>query len=307
MLCENPYMSGVLPCSCGQCDPCRSRRKRLWASRIMLESLKHRDNAFVTLTYADKYLPTFGVVKTETLNPKHLQKWLKRLRLAVLPRKLRYYACGEYGDDTWRPHYHAVVFNLSPLEVDTVRTSWGMGHVVVGELTSQSAAYVAGYVTKKMTSCSRLNVREKKAAIENWRHGRGKHPEFQRMSLRPGVGALAVPDIAAALTNKEGRQYIRETGDVPLALSQARQALPLGRYLRGKLRELLLGQTNTPEAIVQALRQEMSLLFQENVSVAPFEKGIRKILAKNFLLDKFSQERLNFNARNKIYQGAKTI
>lgn len=289
MLCENPYMYGLLPCACGQCDPCRNRRKKLWASRIMLESFKHAASSFVTLTYSDANLPA-----DRSLHPEHLQSWLKRLRFSVEPRRLRFYACGEYGDLTWRPHYHAVVFGLSPLEVNTVRTTWDKGHVVVGDLTIQSAAYVAGYVTKKMTN--RKDVRLD-----------GKQPEFQRMSLRPGIGALAVPDIVRVLGSPAGRDDLRAKGDVPSSLLQGMRHLSLGRYLRSKLREQLGYDKKTPQKIIQALYQEMQLLLQDNVSVPSYEKGIKKTLFKNFLLDNFAQQRLNYSTKSKIYQGAKTI
>lgn len=285
MLCENPYMNGIMPCSCGQCDPCRNRRKKLWAGRIMLESFKHAYSSFITLTYADKYLPKDG-----SLNPKDLQRWLKRLRFAVEPRRLRFYAAGEYGDTTWRPHYHAVVFGLSPLEVNTVRTTWDMGHVVVGDLTIQSAAYVAGYVTKKMSN--RKDVRLD-----------GKHPEFQRMSLRPGVGALAVGDIAKVLY-----PHMDSQADVPLSLNSGGSKINLGRYLRSKLREALGNEKETPKTVLEQYKWQLHRVFKIHgfdKKTTSGKENLRRF--KNFILDTFSQDRLNYNTKNKIFQGAKTI
>lgn len=307
MLCENPYMNGLIPCRCGQCDPCRNQRKKQWASRIMLESFVHGDSCFVTLTYDDeKTLKQRKPFLAVSLNPKHPQDWLKRLRLAVHPgicypsvqncaaRHIRYYLAGEYGDKTWRPHYHAVLFGVSVAEVETIRSSWGLGNVVVGDLTPASAAYVAGYVTKKMTKKEdpRLN---------------GKYPEFQRMSLKPGIGGLSISAIAKVYNSKAGKQEYLSKGDVPLHLTQAARHLPLGRYLRAKLRKSLGLDEKTPQKILASLREEMQKLLKENVTIASFETGIKKQLFKNYLLDKFKQERLNYNAKNKIYQGAKTI
>lgn len=161
----------------------------------MLESQKHGDNSFITLTYDPKNLPS-----DLSLNPKDLQDWLKRLRREIEPVKVRYYLVGEYGDQTHRPHYHVALFgyptcihgNSDSLCLPhpkhmcapcaTITKTWGLGAAHLGSLTLESAGYVAGYVTKKMTNKNdpRLN---------------GRHPEFARMSLRPGIGATAVQDL----------------------------------------------------------------------------------------------------------------
>lgn len=242
MLCKKPFVKGITPFPCGQCMPCRLNRRRLWTHRLLLEQRCHEFSSFVTLTYDDKHIPLDG-----SLDPSHTEKWLKRLRKALGPtRPLRYYLVGEYGDETFRPHYHPALFGVSSLESDLVAETWGMGGVFVGDLTQQSAAYVAGYCTKKMTSHAdpRLN---------------GRHPEFARMSRRPGIGALAVPVLADTLNDKHGAALIAETGDVPESLNHGRSSFPLGRYLRRKLREELgfetVGGQKKPE---QKRNQEMS-------------------------------------------------
>lgn len=223
MLCKNPYMlvgkysnnlSASIPCPCGQCMPCRINRRRVWTLRILLESFLHSCNCFLTLTYAPEHIPAGG-----TLVPRDVQLFLKRLRKVVAPATLRYFFVGEYGDDTERPHYHAALFGISPLSTHIVQEAWGLGHVMLGDLTPQSARYVAGYVTKKMTSKldSRLN---------------GRHPEFSRMSLRPGIGAGAVDRIVEALGSN-----LNDRGDVPATLHVHGKMMPMGRYILGKLRE----------------------------------------------------------------------
>jgi len=174
-------MVGSVPAGCGQCMPCRINRRRLWTHRMMLESYKHAENSFLTLTYDDEHLPARG-----SLDPSHTQKWLKRFRKAIAPRKVRFYLVGEYGDQSQRPHYHAALFGVGPDGIvvnneycsvpDIVSRTWGKGHVMLGSLTSASAQYICGYVTKKMTSKfdPRLN---------------GRYPEFARMSRRPGIGS----------------------------------------------------------------------------------------------------------------------
>lgn len=174
----------VLPC--GQCMACRLNKSRDWATRCVLEAKMHKQNCFITLTYDDNHLPPdYGLHKED------LQNFWKRLRKNT-GAKLRYYAAGEYGDLYSRPHYHACIFGWRPddLQLYTIRNgvnlytsvtllqAWqGRGFVTVGDVTFESAAYVARYVTKKITG--------DKAA----EHYCGREPEYNVMSRRPGIGA----------------------------------------------------------------------------------------------------------------------
>lgn len=236
MLCRDPYVSSkgqAFPC--GRCLPCRLKRKRLWTHRIMLESLCHGDSSFVTLTYSDEHLPMIcdGIA---TLVPVHLTNFLKRLRFAIKPHKVRFYAVGEYGDESFRPHYHLALFGFPTCaygrsrydrfhvdcckQCDLLRDLWGLGFVDLGELNTKSAQYVAGYVTKKMTRTDDTRLK-------------GRWPEFARMSLRPGLGALFVPEIASEVLKLN---LVEREGDVPSALRHGKRLMPLGRYLRRLLR-----------------------------------------------------------------------
>lgn len=148
---------------CGQCRGCRLEKSRQWAIRCMHEAQMHRENCFVTLTYADEELPKNG-----SLDKSHLQKFFKRLRKNT-GKEIRYYACGEYGDETQRAHYHACIFGHSfadQLEYrqigdvtlymsDELNRLWGHGGTTVGELNFQTAAYTARYVMKKQTGLAK--------------------------------------------------------------------------------------------------------------------------------------------------------
>lgn len=126
--------------------------------RCIHEAALHKQNSFVTLTYDDDHLP-----KDKGLDKSHLQRFFKRLRKAFPTKPIRYYACGEYGDNTKRPHYHACVFGLDFDDKIHFRTLgqnalylsekltniWGHGNTSVGELTYETAAYTARYVMKK--------------------------------------------------------------------------------------------------------------------------------------------------------------
>lgn len=264
MLCKRPYVQGTLAYSCGQCMPCRIRKRREWTHRIMLEAAQYEDNAFVTLTYDNDHLPNGG-----SLVPRDVQLWLKRLRVNW-PARLRYYLVGEYGDDSWRPHYHVALFNYAPCvrgrtkrdvrnRVDwrgccsscgLVGNAWGKGDIDVGILETASAGYLAGYVTKKMTRTDdpRLN---------------GRWPEFARMSLRPGIGFDAMHEVASQLMRYD---LDVKLVDVPNVLDHGKKHLPLGRYLRGNLRVMVGKDKNAPEEALQKYSAEMLELLQAGVA-----------------------------------------
>lgn len=285
MLCKDPFMKGAIPLGCGQCMPCRLNRRRLWSHRIMLESYKHEHSAFVTLTYGPEHLPVDG-----SLVPSHAQKFLKRLRRSLHPHRVRFYLVGEYGDISNRPHYHAAIFGLSYLQSEVVQSSWDYGFVHCGDLTLDSAQYIAGYVTKKMTNRNDPYVTEKL---------QGRHPEFARMSLRPGIGAPAVPDICDSLTSEHGHHILEANEDVPSVLQHGKKKLPLGRYLKSKLREQYgFASKDTPPQVLQKFREEMHQLFEDSLK----SKAIKASQSfKNYLIDINKQKVLNMETKTKIH------
>lgn len=94
---------------CGKCIGCRLERSRKWAMRCVYEAQLHDENSFLTLTYAPENLPSNG-----SLCKRHLQLFMKRLRKAYPGGKIRYFACGEYGEKFSRPHYHVILFGFCP-------------------------------------------------------------------------------------------------------------------------------------------------------------------------------------------------
>lgn len=145
---------------CGRCTGCRLERSRQWATRCVHESQMHAANSYITLTFSDQHLPD-----GYTVSVRDYQLFMKRLRKHV-GSGVRFFACGEYGDINRRPHYHALLFghefkdqklwsqnaNGDPIYVSPTLTKlWGQGHCTLGDVTFQSAAYVARYVMKKRT------------------------------------------------------------------------------------------------------------------------------------------------------------
>ena len=212
--------------ACGQCLGCRLDHSRMWAMRINHESSLHETNGgncFVTLTYRDpvdcddvQLEGKFHVPDDWSLNKKHFQDFMKRLRKAFYPQKIRFFACGEYGNIckhrinldavrcplccVGRPHFHACLFNCSFPDLVSYGASdagelrytsgflesiWKYGFVDVGALNFDSAAYVARYCLKKRTG---------KMADDHYMlydlDGVVTFvtPEFSLMSRRPGIG-----------------------------------------------------------------------------------------------------------------------
>lgn len=127
---------------CGGCIGCRKSRAREWALRCTLELAEHSTACWSTLTYEDRYKPP-------SLRRDHLQGWLKRLRRRLGAARVKFFASGEYGERTFRPHYHAILFGV-PVESSVPQASWPFGYVRVDPLTPAAISYVAGYCSKKL-------------------------------------------------------------------------------------------------------------------------------------------------------------
>lgn len=171
---------------CGRCIGCRLERSRQWACRCVHESQMHEENTYLTLTYDNEHLPKNG-----SLDKRHFQLFMKKFRKKIQPKKIRYFMCGEYGErcftcklnkltcfrnklpcaKNWtaelaRPHYHAIIFGHEfqdkeltdenngnkYYESESLNKLWGNGNCIIGDVTFESAAYVARYITKKVNN-----------------------------------------------------------------------------------------------------------------------------------------------------------
>lgn len=256
MLCKHPIsfnrVSRDAAFPCGQCLPCRINKRRIWAHRIILESLFHDSSVFLTLTYSDDHIPqgdffhprTGQVYAPFSVNPEEHRLFMNKLRFHFkdqFDRELRFYMVGEYGEKTQRPHYHYVLFGYPRCvdgaryvgrrfiscrcpRCDFLRNIWGKGEIFLGELNVDSANYVAGYVTKKLTNDN---------SEFNRKILQGRFPEFARQSRRPGIGAMAMDNMARSLLQFDKSLY----ENLPRVLAHGSKFLPLGRYLTDKLHE----------------------------------------------------------------------
>jgi len=170
---------------CGRCAFCAIQKRSDWALRLHYEARKHIGSKFITLTYANPHLKwkngTSQLVKSD------LQKFFKRVRKAG--QAMRYYAVGEYGSKTFRPHYHVIMFG--DINEEIVRKSWPFGQVHIGFVTMASVMYCLGYV---------CNARGKGM---NWNRER----PFTLMSRRPGLGANYLTKSMVAWHKSDRKNY----------------------------------------------------------------------------------------------------
>lgn len=190
---------GLVEVACGQCIGCRMDRSQQWAIRCLHEAQFHDQNCFLTLTYDNEHLP-----EDQSLNVRDWQLFAKRLRKRHGP--FRFFHCGEYGPTTLRPHLHAAIFGLDftqsrtfykkNAQGDRLYTSrelediWQLGWVIIGDLTYDSAAYVARYILKKQTGPP-ADQHYKRTTInaDGTVSLHNVKPEYTTMSRRPGIGS----------------------------------------------------------------------------------------------------------------------
>jgi len=161
----------VVPC--GACAFCAATKRSDWALRLHYEQKMHVGSKFVTLTYADNELiwkdGQAQLSKPNVEGNSHLQLFFKKVRKAG--HKLRYFAVGEYGAKTFRPHYHIILFGDVPDAA--IRKAWSKGLVHIGSVTTQSIMYCLGYIVNG----------------KGWKMKHKRVPPFTIMSRRPGLGA----------------------------------------------------------------------------------------------------------------------
>lgn len=156
---ERGHREDEIQLACGRCMGCRLERSRQWAIRCLHECAHHEQNQFITLTYADENLPADGSVSL-----RDWQLFIKKYRRRLAPKKIKFFMGAEYGEKLGRPHYHAIIFGHDFEDKEKIREDphplytsktlekiWGKGLVSTGEVTFESAAYVAAYCTKKVT------------------------------------------------------------------------------------------------------------------------------------------------------------
>lgn len=232
MQCEKPitlfknldrqkYPDG-LSVPCGKCLLCRMAKRREWSTRMLHELTYWEDSIFLTLTYDNEHLPLnplgMPLNYNGSLKKSDLQKFIKRIRKRIEPNKIKYFACGEYGDKEERPHYHLIIFGLSILDDELIMSCWpfcdwtnkAIAENSMGLAEADSIRYVAQYIDKKYSG-----------ELENEHYwNKGRDPVFRIGSC--GLGKSYMLDNAEQMISNS---YVSVNG--------VKQSLP--RYYMKKL------------------------------------------------------------------------
>lgn len=196
---------GRIQVPCGRCPACRRRKQNEWAFRIMEEAKRSKKTAFVTLTYDDSNL-VYSDLGIPTLCPDHFTNFLKRLRHDLETESLRYFLCGEYGDQFDRPHGHCIFFYNGDLDdiklADLVQKHWKFGFTLYEPgISAGRAKYCAKYTMKSLTYDYKDVV-----------------PPFARMSRRPGIGRQFLDHVDYNEFRKRNQWFVHDYQGTPYAL-----------------------------------------------------------------------------------------
>lgn len=229
-----------IPVSCGKCVECKQKRVNDWVFRLSVEAERSRSAFFVTLTYSNENL-TKTKRNLSTLVKKDFQDYMKRLRKLNKGTHLKYYAVGEYGSKTKRPHYHLILFNAKP---STIEKAWKLnnkliGHVHIGNVNKNSIAYTAKYIDKECFIGYSVNDNREK--------------QFSTMSKRMGDNFLT----------SQMEKYIKT--NLPLAVKKYGRNYSIPRYyIKKALTEEEQEQRRTQiEDVIQQKEDELYKKYQK--------------------------------------------
>lgn len=241
LLRSGPSQDNIVPC--GSCAQCLQKRSREWTFRLEQEAKFAYGSKFLTLTYAEDKIPVSenGLM---TLYKKDYQDFMKRLRWNLDGLKIRYYACGEYGTKTYRPHYHAVVFGLpKDFSIRELDQAWQNGITTVSPGNIKRHAYVSKYITKGKWNTQRFGEYDDRL------------PEFSLMSKGLGKSFLT----------ERMKRHIRENETTQVMINGYPHPLP--RYFREKVYE-----DKQQLAIVQEKLQDQYLVLEEKMFKGDWHK-----------------------------------
>lgn len=216
----------IVPCQ--QCMACRINKGRIWTSRILQEQhFTTKRSYFATLTIDPEnmeYVLDDDSVPHETLRKKPFLQWVSNINREI---PFRYYAVGEYGTDSGRPHYHMAVFPENDGTIEQILSHWKKGFTSYSELTAQTARYLAHYTTKKLTSDSDGRLKG------------NQEPEFRASSKRPPLGAACVDSLYLGYSRPKMRRWLEKHGDISRTITFDRRSYPLGPWALKTLRKKL--------------------------------------------------------------------
>lgn len=252
-----PKQEAYVPC--GRCAFCLATKRSDWVMRLYHEHKAAEDSCFLTLTYANPHL-TWKHGRPQLVKA-DLQDYIRAIRRRGY--KIRYYAVGEYGSQTYRPHYHVLLFGSVPEEV--LRKTWTMGTIHVGKITLASCGYCTKYVIN-----SKANFMKHK-----------RDPPFAIMSLKPAIGHQYLTKAMIAWHKEDRRNYIVHEG--------TKRHLP--RYYKdkifSKIDKVRISNRAQRDGL-ESLRAELLELSKYHDNAMEYRDEMRRELAKR-IKDKTKQ------------------
>lgn len=230
-MCYTPFhikkeSGGVVPVPCGRCPECRKRRLNGWAFRIAQEEKMCNSAYFITLTYDTNHIPITGRGAL-SLQKRDVQLFFKRLRkksgVAGDGRGIKYYAVGEYGTKTVRPHYHILLFNA---KLEFISDAWRKGKVHYGEVNNASIRYTIDYMSKPK--------------IVPYYDGDDRVPEFSLMSKGLGAGYLSERMIKWHRDDLFERMYVNIEDGKKVAMPRYYKERVYKWYERNMINEIMM-------------------------------------------------------------------
>lgn len=215
-----------IPVPCRKCPTCLQARTNNWVFKLMQEDKTHALSYFVTLTMDNEYMNAVKGKKTKrkdstytnitpngfmSLRKQDVQLFIKRLRKNISKTHnnvIKYYAVGEYGGTTFRPHYHLIIFGANVMDIEQAWSLNGklIGHVTCDQVNGATIAYTAKYMNKGKIIPVHAND--------------DRLPEFQLSSQKMGLNYIT-PQIIRYHNADITRNYVTLDGGVKLAMPTA--------------------------------------------------------------------------------------
>lgn len=264
---------------CGKCEKCLKRRVSGWSFRLMQQDRISMSAYFLTLTYAVESVP---ITKNGFmgLDKRDLQLFFKRLRKAhggicsdgnttgsITGSTIKYYAVGEYGGTSYRPHYHIIIFNADlelmigkelafqvknqviPLDgkYPFQCIQWPAGHVTIGEVNAASVGYTLKYVSKP----KRIPMHRNDDRL----------PEFALMSKRMGKNYITDQIMAWHKADLLNRMHLTTEQGQKIAMPRYYKDLLYNRmerseiagYQKGEIEKRLMQETEDHQNDIKTL------------------------------------------------------
>jgi hypothetical protein len=213
----------VLKIPCTKCIECRANHAKEWAVRAYMETKQNPTGIFLTLSYDNKHLP-IGELGNPTLRKRDITLFKKRLRERT-GATIKTFECGEYGEKRGRPHYHMIIWNWKPTDERLIKQNisgdslfnsqylekiWSKGLIIYGNISYESAAYVARYVNKKKITRALAPDQEETYINMSRKEGIGKgewtinHEKYQKLN------SIYVPTKNGTKICKIPRYYLKQ-------------------------------------------------------------------------------------------------